>query len=54
MFVRKTVLAAAVLGLFVAVLAGVGYLAEHTPVLVAFIGFGILLVLAATRVEGRP
>jgi hypothetical protein len=53
MFVRRSLFAVLATAAFLAALALAGFIAEHIPTVLAFIGFGILFVLAATRVEGR-
>jgi hypothetical protein len=53
MTARRTIVAVLATAALLGALALAGFIAEHVPTLVAFIGFGVLFVLAATRVEGR-
>ena len=54
MTARRTIAAVLATAAFLAALALAGFIAQHIPTVLAFIGFGVLLMLAATRVEGRP
>jgi uncharacterized membrane protein len=51
---RRTIAAALAVALVLAALALAGFIAQHIPTILAFIGFGVLLMMAAARVEGRP
>jgi len=54
MTARRTIVAVLAIAALLAALALAGFIAEHIPTLVVFIGFGVLLMLVAARVEGRP
>ena len=54
MTARRTIVAVLATAALLGALALAGFIAQHIPTVLAFIGFGVLLMLAATRVEGRP